>query len=165
VNLVNVNAQLCPDPSANVAIMHTPRIYTGLGPWIASYGQTASTKTLQSTNVVPATFRKGYSGHSAIQSQRVVSTASGATSLVSNMGFSSAPVHGGYVQSLSAETFATPEAGRGRVAPVGSTGYSVSATAEPATKGPSYGVAPLLNRAQSYGAIMASSIPVPGKND
>lgn len=165
VHLVNVNSQLCPDPAANVAIMDTVRIYNANGPWIGMYGQTAATKALGTTGALPATVRQGAHGHSTVQSQRVVSTPVGASSLVSNMGFSSAPAVGTYVQSLSAEAFTTPETATRSTAPIGSTGYSVSAQAAPSKATPSYGLIPLHNRAASYGSIMASPIPLPTRKN
>lgn len=166
VHVVNVNSQLCADPAANVVIMETPRLYTSSMPWIDTYGQSVATRTLaESTNVVPATVRVGAPGHSTVQSQRLITNASKSSALVSNTGFSNAPVRGTYVQSASAQTFSPPAPDHATHAPVGNTGYTVSASVVPPTTGPSYGLTPLVNPTQSYGNILTSPIPYgQGKN-
>ncbi len=159
VNVVNVNSQLCPDPSANVVIMDTPRLYNAMMPWVGMYGQTQATKALGTVNVVPATARLGSTHHSTVQSQRVITTPAKTSAVVSNMGFSNAPSLGTYVQSLSDHTFHVPES-VGTHAPVGHTGFTVAAAVTQPATGPSYGMTEMTNRTQSYGSILTSPIPL-----
>jgi len=167
VHVMNINSQLCPDPTANVVIMETQRQYNSTMPWVAMYGQAIATRTLgESTNVVPTTVRVGAPGHSTVQSQRLITNAAKASALVSNMGFSTAPSIGTYVQSMSAHSFSPPEAAHATHAPVGATGYTVSAAVAPPTSGPSYGLTTLANPANSYNSILTSPVPYgKGKND